>query len=180
MTEVNSSWALLFFFFNYYLYFFVHSEVIFAHSVSFLQVCISPECEGSGLQSTAAVPSESEEPRNGRLPPSEAQARVGMAQLSSVSSKLYIHDMKNVAFPLSTTREADVHDYVSLSPGTSTAWRPSVTMTCWTPPQDRRWRRDTRPAFVWRTHHVTREYADALPALFTHRLFFLHPSIVRQ
>lgn len=55
--------------------------------VSFsLQVCISSKCERPRLQGLAAVPTASEEPRNSRLPPSEAQARVGMAQLSPVSS----------------------------------------------------------------------------------------------
>ncbi len=61
----------------------------------------------------------------------------------------------------------------SVSPGIITVWRPSVTMTCWTSPLDRRSLRDTKPVSVWRTHHVTREHDDASPALFTHRSVYL-------
>lgn len=57
-----------------------------------------------------------------------------------------------------------------LSPDITTAWRPSVTTTYWMSPLDRRLLRDTKPVSVSRTHHVTLEYGDALPALLTHRL----------
>lgn len=53
--------------------------------------------------------------------------------------------------------------------GTTTAWRPSATMTCWIPPTDAKWPRATRPVSVWRTRHVTAVYGDASPVLLTHR-----------
>lgn len=172
-----------------------HSWCLFPFDLS--KVGVRTHCERHRLQGPAAVPPESEEPRHDRLPPSQAQISVGLAQLSPVSllgnlneptsikrltqfysARIIIakptratHPKLSHLRPQSCSQESSysiLHSILFYS-GITTAWTPSATTTCWTPPLDVKWPRDTRPVSAWRTRAVSRASGGATPVRPTRR-----------